>query len=815
MDAPQASRWIGPYEVLAKIGKGGMGAVYRARHKTGVEVAIKVLLAGGRAGATQRERFRRELGALQRLRHDNVLSVLDAGEEPDGAPWYAMPLMSGEDLAQRLSRTGPLPIDEAWDLAEQLSAALSHIHGEGLIHRDLKPDNVLLQKGGGLAHWVLTDFGLTKDLEVQQSQALSKTGAMLGTPGYWAPEQAAGRPSGPFTDVYGLGALLYAALTGEPPVTGATFWETVVATENQPPLPIRELRPEVPPELEALVLRCLEKDPQARFADGAEVQRALSALGGGSVSSRAPLIWIAGGAALLAGAAVTVALVLTPSAGPPSASRANTHAPVSPTATPTPSQTPQSPLAALLQRAQRGDAEACFELGEALMVGVELEQDLDASAAWLRRAAEGGHSEAHSVLAGLFMRRRGASYDRTMDQAEALVWLERGASLGSARALRGLGHFHASGFGGLRKDARRAREFYRSAGEGGDAMALYSLIQDQVLRRRAGEIAKTNTQLERLARSGNAGADLVLCLLHRHGLGRSKNEERAGFYLKRAADADWIDALAIRARQLMAPGSSGQDQRRGLALLLVLAKRADTDAMVKLAWISFRGDFGRPRDEQLGLAWLLRASRLGNLEAMANYSRYLLDSARSPSDWEVGLGWGLAAAEDGDLDSAHNVATVYYTGAGARTDYALAVKWFRRAAAKGSPRARHGLAMAELEGKGLPQDQAHALEVFEALAKEGDPASHCTLGNLRLSGKVLPQDLSRARFHYEIAAKAHVSKAMLPLANLYRLGLGGERDFQESRRWIIEAIRREVPTARERLETLEETIAAERGSSER
>ncbi|MCA8925343.1 MAG: serine/threonine protein kinase, partial [Planctomycetes bacterium] len=204
---------IGPYHLEETLGSGGMGVVYRAVDpRDGREVAIKTLLSDRRASEASRQRTRRELEALRRLDHPHVLRVLDAGEA-DG-PYMVLELVRGESLADRLRR-GPLPLDAALRLAREQASALEHVHAAGLLHRDLKPANVLLREDGSSC---LTDFGLTLEVEATRSR-LTKTGQLLGTPGFWAPEQAQGDPHAcsPATDVYGFGALLYAALTGRPP----------------------------------------------------------------------------------------------------------------------------------------------------------------------------------------------------------------------------------------------------------------------------------------------------------------------------------------------------------------------------------------------------------------------------------------------------------------------------------------------------------------------------------------------------------------------------------------------------------------------
>jgi serine/threonine protein kinase len=306
---------IGPYRVQGVLGQGGMGAVFAGVDpRTGAQVAIKTLRVEG--GARERERLGREYEALRALDHPGVVRVLGAGEQA-GMPWFAMERIEGSDLESRL-RAGPLPIPEVNELVVQLSAALEAVHQRGLLHRDLKPENVLCGQTG---RFVLTDFGLTKDLEVTAEVKLSKTGQVQGTPRYWAPEQARGEGGHATreTDIYGLGAVIYAALTGRPPVDGATWLEVAVATqESRPPAP-ESLRPETPPALSKALLRALSKAPEERFPSAAAfAEAALGSAGSASGPGASPLVLALG----LVGLAALVGLgafFATRQASPPPA----------------------------------------------------------------------------------------------------------------------------------------------------------------------------------------------------------------------------------------------------------------------------------------------------------------------------------------------------------------------------------------------------------------------------------------------------------------------------------------------------------------
>jgi serine/threonine protein kinase/Tfp pilus assembly protein PilF len=267
---------IGPYTVESELARGGMGVVYRARSPQGQAVAVKLLLQlGGDRDLERRERFRREVEALARLRHPGVVPVLDAGEER-GCPYLVLELVQGESLDAVLARAGRLPVERAAELIHEVALALHYAHACGLLHRDLKPANLLLEHDSGRVR--LTDFGLVKDLDQASLASLSKSGQMLGTPGYWSPEQAGGKRAliDARSDVYGLGATLYALLTGTPPFHGESLIE-VVSAMQEPAQPPSSRRAEIDAELDAIVLRCLAQEPADRYASADALARALGA----------------------------------------------------------------------------------------------------------------------------------------------------------------------------------------------------------------------------------------------------------------------------------------------------------------------------------------------------------------------------------------------------------------------------------------------------------------------------------------------------------------------------------------------------------
>ncbi len=265
-------RNCGDYELLAELGRGGMGVVYKARHKgLGRIVALKMVLRGDLASSMDLARFRAEVEAAAQLHHPHIVPLYEVGEI-EGRPYFSMKLIEGTTLAKRLTN-GPLPSREAAELLAPICRAIADAHRRGVLHRDLKPSNILIDAEG---RTYVTDFGLAKRLKTEASSvdgpagshSLTQTGAILGTPGYMAPEQAAGRRGevSPASDIYSLGAILYAMLTARPPFQAATAVDTVLMLLEQDPLPPRMLNPKVDADLEMIALKSLQKPPDLRYA---------------------------------------------------------------------------------------------------------------------------------------------------------------------------------------------------------------------------------------------------------------------------------------------------------------------------------------------------------------------------------------------------------------------------------------------------------------------------------------------------------------------------------------------------------------------
>jgi tRNA A-37 threonylcarbamoyl transferase component Bud32 len=266
------------YRLERELGGGGMSRVFLA-HESGLgrKVVIKVLLPELAAGVSV-ERFRREIQLAAQLQHPHIVPLHAAGES-NGLPYFTMPYIAGESLRAKIAREGELPVNETVRILRDVVAALAYAHGHGVMHRDIKPDNVLLS--GGVA--VVTDFGVAKALRDSGDlahTALTSMGLALGTPAYMAPEQATGDPQTDHrADIYALGVMAYEMLTGRAPFAGRSPQATLAAHAVEMPEPIERLRPATPPALAALVMQCLAKRPADRPQSANEVQNVLDALG--------------------------------------------------------------------------------------------------------------------------------------------------------------------------------------------------------------------------------------------------------------------------------------------------------------------------------------------------------------------------------------------------------------------------------------------------------------------------------------------------------------------------------------------------------
>ena len=331
---------LGPYRVVGAIGAGGMGEVYRAKDtRLGRMVAVKVLSQDLSASPDVRQRFEREAQTISQLSHPHICALHDVGNQ-DGTEYLVMELLEGETLSDRLAR-GPLPLEQTLRFGQEIADALDKAHRQGVVHRDLKPGNVMLTKSGVK----LLDFGLAKAVDPSASvdlsasptrQGLTQEGAILGTFQYMAPEQLEGREADARTDIFALGAVLYEMATGRKAYSGSNQASLISAILRDDPAPISQVRPMAPVALDRIVKTCVAKDPEDRWQSAGDVGKELKWIAEGSSSgvqaplpvlatrrSRERLAWALAAGAVVAAAFLVFSQNRSPAAQAPRVRRTN------------------------------------------------------------------------------------------------------------------------------------------------------------------------------------------------------------------------------------------------------------------------------------------------------------------------------------------------------------------------------------------------------------------------------------------------------------------------------------------------------------
>src|SRR6476659_4032002 len=263
---------LGKYQIESLIGRGGMAAVYRA-HDTVLNrsVAIKVLDPALAIDPKAVERFKREAVTAANLEHPSIVRVFDV-QQAGNLYYIAMRFVHGTTLREILRDNGPLPLDAIVNIIKPVASALHHAHQNGVIHRDVKPGNILVEPDGTV---LLTDFGIARAADATQS-ALTATGQVMGTADYLAPEQISGRPATPHSDIYSLGVVLYEMLTGVTPFAGETTASILYRQVHDNPVPLRSINPRMPSELQPIIDKSLAKNPALRYSDPLDLARDLA-----------------------------------------------------------------------------------------------------------------------------------------------------------------------------------------------------------------------------------------------------------------------------------------------------------------------------------------------------------------------------------------------------------------------------------------------------------------------------------------------------------------------------------------------------------
>lgn len=783
-----------------------MGKVYLARdERAGREVALKLLTG---AGAASRRRFQREGELAGRLQHPGIVQVHTAGEH---GPYRYL-------VCELVP--GARPLDQAWSAAglrqrvawiREAALALGHAHQLGIVHRDVKPANLLVDGQGALR---VADFGVAAAADLER---LTQTGAAVGTPTHMSPEQLNGAQATPAADVWGLGVVLYQALTDQLPFVGHTWMQLVEAIQQGPTPPASSGGSEVPRRLEQICMQALAPDPERRLPDGGALADELEGwLEGRSSHKRRWAPALVGAAALLISLALGArALARRPSVAPeasPSASpRSLTGQELYLRARALASDQPQAAFSLFLAAAEQGLPEAQEQVAQRLYSGAGIEPDGARALDWWRRAAEGGSWRAAMNL-GVALRRGEGGVER--DEQEALRWLRQAALEGEpvARARLGLALIRSpdrvqrvegsallqqaaeegsplamTAWGELllagalvHKDVAQSARWFQRAAEGGDVSGMSFLAQ--AYDRGWGVPADPAKALVWWGRAAEGGdpksmTHVAAALLKK---GPSRDERAAERWLRRAIAAGDSEALLVFASSFSESeeqttdlfrraAEAGHEQAmRGYAKRLAEGKGVPQDAAAAERWFA--------RSTQ----WYLRRAEGGSDDAMFEVGKAYLEGRGVPTSVEQGLRWLEEAAKRGHVSAMYQLGLFLMTTSRDRRDPPRAARWLKRAAEEGDARAMTSYGVACWSGQGVARDRAAALSWFRRGAESGS-----MMGAVKLALALEQEQPAEAERLLRRAAKSGFLRGTRELARFLI-----DRGEPESRREGLDWLRR-------------------------
>jgi eukaryotic-like serine/threonine-protein kinase len=740
---------IGPYLVLEEVARGGQGVLLKAKHvERDLIVALKLLLEHD---PDARARFTEEARTLAHLRHPSLLRVIDLGELPNGFAFMAIEFVSGQTLQGWVRSAGPPPLERLIEVLESLAESLHYCHEAGVVHRDVKPQNVMLDSEGRVR---LVDFGLVKRdrlrlaWSTQDRQTLTQQGEVLGTPAYMPPEQISAEVGevDRRSDVYALGGVLYYLLTGSAPFGGSSAIQVLFKVVEEPPANPKLLAPEAPAHLVELCLRSLSKSPAERPQSAAEFAQGLRPQATGSSRTA----FVASGALLLVLALGVGALLAARASTPLEAEQSSRVSP-----RPSSSQTPTSPepgqaayeqgealretdpkaaLSHYLRGASLGHARSMWRSARGIQRGSSGAPDAERALGWYRKAAEAGVPEAMTDL-GIF-------YANRKDYVAAMEWSRRAVEVGSARAARRVGALYAGGLG-VAPDHAEAARWWRRAIEGGDVQACLEL--------------------------GHA---------YRSGVGVQSNEQEARRLYIRAAKGGNAEANFL---------CGSFSQREGKFELAVsyyegAAKKDNLSALIALASLHSTGR-GIERSTRSAERLLLRAQPLAKTEEDRDRVLAHLDMLRSD---EAALKAHRAKAEAGQVESMRVVARVHAH----RCEGDEAQRWYLRAIERGDALAMAELARLAQKGVGgVAKDPARALELYRRAAKAGEGSAMLALSDAwRLGQLGLDKNQARALEWLDRGRLAGDAPCTYALAQAHLRGFGVAQDNPKGMRLLRAAI---------------------------
>ncbi len=732
----------GRYRVLGVLGERDNKAVYAAHDmRLRRDVALTVIKIEGLDEAA-RASIKREVRSLARLgEQPHILTIYEVGVTRR-QPYVVSQYMAGGSLEDRLSgqKNGRLPIADAVAVAAEVCEALDYAHSRGVLHRDLKPANILFTSEG-VAKIGDLGFGLILATELSRLMCASMT---VGTVAYSAPEQALAGPFDARGDLYSLGAILYEMTTGRPPFMGENLAAVVTQHVHLRPAPPSWRTPEIPKDLEALILRLLAKSPDDRPASAAAVRLELRAI--------ARSLARAEEAAALAHAEETAAQRAPEPA-----------APEFPGPAPVPTQCAE-PLQ-IVADVERAIAHLARDT--ARIFGPLAQTERQHAAVWTTRPL-GAALAGHPVLAGASL---------AVLLAFGLGWVGHERAWGSREIAR--------------VEARRALgdsgsgERYRS-GRDSDAESSKEVNRDRAETASGDRRDVATTDLVGLAEAGDAHAQSSLGDMYLSGRGVERNYDEALKWLRKAADQDDADAKVDLGIMYSKGWGVPQDYLDALQWFYQAGSKGNRDGQYHLGIVYLRGE-GVTSDYTLALDWLRKAVAHGSRDAEFELGRLYRDGIAVERNPAAALDWLGKAAAQGSTQAKYELGKLYLLGEGVTQDNTRASQWFLKAAADGDAQAQNALAYMYQQGQGVAQDYNEALKWYRAAARQGDAKAQLNLGLMYENGDGIAQDFGQAVRWYRSAASQGDSIAEANLGQMYSKGRGVPRDYDQALQWFLKA----------------------------
>jgi len=818
------------YKAISRLGKGASGSVYLCRDRLlGIKVAVKTLHV---LDKEQLIAFQNEARATSRLNHPAILKLLDFGPTESGAPYMVLEYFDGTSLADWIKEHGLLSARATVEIFGQIVSALSLAHTQGIFHRDLKPTNILVTaKTSSQLEVKLIDFGIAAIRQsTNESIALTQGDTIAGTPAYMPPDVLKGKKFDRRSEVYSVGCVLYECLSGRTPFLTETALEMMRLHGEAPVPPLNVPGAQtVNPELERLVLKCLEKDPEERYQSMEELGLELEQISheierekvDASISTseheptRARPPYNANRPWLISAIVGSTSLLLigfyfvsnfvvipeeaTKKSTPKFDSRGwpiSKESEQTTTAEPAHKEMKATFTEAASQQdlettASAGDAVALRKLGERYYKGVGVPRDATKAFQSAAKAANAGDAEAQNMVA--FMYEEGDGIER--DKSKAFYWFGEAAKQENTQALLSRGRMLRDGIG-TKQDFKAAFDCYRKAvalgSQAGKHQLAFMYLRGLGVKK---DYARARKLYQEASEAGDDAATCTLGYIYMSGLGVPKDFERAAKLFKKSADAGNLDAHSYLGLLNAQGQGMPTDLAKAAAHYKYASDRGHGTATNHLATMYKTGKFGKEHIHEAIPLYKL-AIRQGCAKATANLGLMYQDGLGCKKDMAEAMRLFRLAAEQGDEWGQTQLAFAYMGKHGIAPDYDAAIHWLSLAAKQGSIGALNNLGTMYLQGKGVEKNYEKAYRYLsEAADRAGANAEnlanlaspHINLGYMCEHGLGTPLDPKKAFNHYSFAARAGLVVGEHGVGRCYEQGIGVTKDLKAAKLWYGKA----------------------------